>query len=425
MPYLLNILYVAIAIVISPLWLWRMIGRRFDIGGIWLRLRGVVPAPEPDQPVTWLHGSSVGELLSLRPLIDRLQEQDESLQLAISAYTKDGWLIARETWPDALVFYLPFDFSWSVRRAWSTLNPRLLVLSELELWPNLLLEARRQNIPVAVVSSRMNDDEIATYRRINWFHRFSLQAIHWWGAQTQQDADRIRSLNGTSDCVVDVTGSLKPDVSLPPSLEQDAAQLRRQLGFSEQDQILVAGSTHDPEERLLLEAFDQLRSSFPQLRLVIVPRHPRRAHQIRTNARDMKIACVCSSELPESPQQAASVTVMQSIGRLSTVWALADIGFVGGSLTPDRGGQNMIEPALLEKPVCFGPHVRNFQQVADGLLQAGGAKTVQSPAEIVDVVRFWLQNPNAATDAGTAGRTYIDSCQGAAEQTARALRQLV
>lgn len=426
MPILLNIVYGLISIVLSPMWIVRLLTGRHDAGGVFARLRGVAPDPDPQRPVVWLHGASVGELLSLQPLIHRLQQQDDRLQFVISAYTRDGLHTARQAWPQNAVFYLPFDLSWSVRRTFRTLNPRLLVLSELELWPNLLLEAGRREIPVAVVSSRMNDSELAFYRRFHRLLRPALQCVHWWGAQTPADARKIESLDGTSGTRVKVTGSLKFDATPPSDGDQQTDRLRQRLGLSKADQILVAGSTHDPEEALLLSAFQKLRAGFPRLNLILVPRHPQRAPQIEAQTvGSNRLSCRRSSRIPDSPQQAAAVTIIDELGQLTAVWPLADVAFVGGSLTAKRGGQNMIEPALLGRATCFGPHVRNFQQAADGLLQAGGARMVASEADLVEVVSSWLHDPDAAAATGSAAREFALSCRGAADVTAQALLRLL
>jgi 3-deoxy-D-manno-octulosonic-acid transferase len=374
MPYLINAIYLVLSVVMLPVWVYRIVTGRHDIGGHWQRLIGSAPVPPTDNPIVWMHGSSVGEVLLLRPLIERFRQHEPAHQLVISAYTRDGFRVARDSYPEALVFYLPFDLTWAVRRVFATVRPRLLVHSELDLWPNLLLEAQRQHVPVAVVSTRINDNELAYFRRIRWFHQPALAAIQWWGAQTEQDAERIRHLLGPTTTKVEVTGSLKCDAMPAADALARSAKLRERLGFTDQERILVAGSTHAPEEEILLNVLQQLQSEYPLLRLVIVPRHPKRTPEIEKLAQDRNLSFILNSEATSPCESSAAVTIVDSIGLLGDFWGLADFAFVGGSLVADRGGQSMIAPAMLGKPICFGPNYWNFQTVASGLLNADGAR---------------------------------------------------
>lgn len=425
MPYLINVIYLVLSVVMLPVWVYRIVTGRHDIGGHWQRLIGSAPNTPTNRQVIWMHGSSVGEVLLLRPLIERFRQHEPQLQLVISAYTRDGLRVARDAYPDALVFYLPFDLTWAVRSAFATVRPRLLVHSELDLWPNLLLEARRRNVPVAVVSTRINDDEYAYFRRINWFHQPALAAIHWWGAQTEQDAERIRHLLGPATTKVEVTGSLKCD-ALPGTDTLDKSANRRQrLGFSDQERILVAGSTHAPEEEILLNVLQQLKPDHPQLRLIIVLRHPKRAREIVKLVDERKLSFVLHSEVTLNRESSALVTIVDSIGLMMEFWGIADFAFVGGSLTPDRGSQNMVEPAMLAKPICFGPHYWNFQTVASGLLNADGAHVVTTEFEIIDTISNWLDNPHLATTIGENALAYVRTQRGATDRTISKLLELL
>ncbi len=425
MPYLINAIYLVLSVVMLPVWAYRFVTGRYDIGGHWQRLIGSAPTPSADRPVVWMHGSSVGEVLLLRPLIERFRQHEPAHQLVISAYTRDGLRVARDTYPDALVFYLPFDLSWAVRRVFATVRPRLLVHSELDLWPNLLLEAQRRHVPVAVVSTRINDDELAYFRRISWFHQPALAAIHWWGAQTEQDAERIRHLLGPATTKVEVTGSLKCDALLVADAHARSAKLRQHLGFTDQERILVAGSTHDPEEEILLNALQQLQTDHPHLRLVIVPRHPGRTPEIAKLVHDRKLSFVLNSEVTSPCDSSAAVTIVDTIGLLVDFWGLADFAFVGGSLAPDRGGQSMIPPAMLAKPMCFGPNYWNFSTVASGLLNTDGARVVMGESEIVSTISHWLENPQLATKIGENAQAYIQTQRGATDRTIPRLFELL
>lgn len=425
MPYLIDIIYLALSVVMLPVWIFRIITGRHDVGGHWGRLCGAAPTPPVDRPVVWMHGSCMGEVLLLRPLIERFRREQPQYQLVISAYTRDGFRVATGAYPEALVFYLPFDFTWSVRRVFATLRPRLLVHAELDLWPNLLLEAKRQQVPVAVVSTRINDDEFAFYQRINRLHQPALAAIRWWGAQTEQDAERIRHLLGSATTKVEVTGSLKCDATLAADSIARSSELRRRLGFTDAERIVVAGSTHAPEEELLLNALQQLQPDHPHLRLVIVPRHPERTPEIVKLVRDRQLSFVLPREVTSHRESSAAVTIVDSIGVLVEFWGLADFAFTGGSLVPHRGGQSMIEPAMLAKPIFFGPNYWNFRAVASGILNADGASIVTGESEIVCTISSWLNNPHLATTIGENALAYIQTQRGATERTISRLFDLL
>ncbi len=425
MSILLNAVYLALSIILLPGWLWQTVRGTHDVGGVVPRFFGIAPKSVGNRPVIWMHGASVGELLALRPLIERFEASQGDSQLVVSTYTRDGLKVAGQTWPQLSVFYLPFDFSWAVRRVYRSVNPAMLMLSELELWPNLLLEAKRSRIPVAVVGSRINDTELAFFHRMRWLLKPALPAIHWWGAQTQQDAERICTLAGTSETVVEVTGSLKCDAVPAETTSIEAAELKKQMGFAEDEQILVAGSTHAPEEEQILDAFCRLHHGSPHLRLVLVPRQRRRCREIIDDVRARGLPAATWDQTSSKIETSQPVTVVSSIGELTTIWAIADFCFVGGTLAPDRGGQSMIEPALLSKPMCFGPNVWNFQNFARGLLNADGAREVRSKQDLIETITCWLNTPQQAINTGAAALRFAESQRGATDKTMTALQQLL
>lgn len=425
-PDMLDVFYMLASVLLLPLWICQIFTGRKRLGVLWQRAIGIAPLADDGRAVVWFHAASVGEALSLAPLVKHFGSQPSQYRLVISTETSEGLHAAKTAFAgDLTVIHVPLDLSWCVRRAYSAIRPAMLVLSELELWPNLILEARRRGIPVAVVNSRMNDADYRFFRRINRWHQPALAAIHWWGAQTTRDADRIRLLLGPAETSVEVTGSVKFDVIPDRRALNSAQELYRRLGFSSHERILLAGSTHAPEEQILLEAFRTLARTHPELRLILVPRHSRRFRNVAELLSRSAVPFAQRSLLTAPLEQSAPVTLVDSIGELTALWQHADFGFVGGSLTQRCGGQNVIEPAALGIPVCFGPNVWNFADAAAGLLRTQAAREVRSQAEIVDAVQTWLNHPELAKQMSANAIAYVRSRQGAAVATIRALDELL
>jgi 3-deoxy-D-manno-octulosonic-acid transferase len=424
MRHLIDAIYLILSLLLWPKWLrklWRDPGFRQSAIG---RFVGRAPRVAGDQDVVWLHGASIGEVGSLKPIVEQFREARPGTQFVISAYESDGVRTVRSSFSDVIAFYLPFDLSWSVRRAYKQLNPRLLVLNELELWPNLLLEARRQGTPVAVINCRVNDADFNFFKRIRRLHCRSLKAVKWWGAQTERDAHRISQLLDDSHSEIVITGSLKYETTPDESNSEQAEHLRQLLGFRSHHRILVAGSTHAPEEEMLLNAFIELEQDFPDLRLAIVPRNQDRFPEVGQLLRNRSASFTQRSLLKVPIASASPVTLVDSIGELPVLWQLADFAFVGGSLANNCGGHNMIEPAAQAKPVCFGPNVWNFDEVANGLIEARAASRVTSTNEIVQLIATWLRDATQAQELGQRAKGFIRSRQGAVHRTVPALLAL-
>ena len=428
MTAVLNLLYLLVLAIGSPFWIYKALTTGKYREGLWRKFVGQAPTPAGRGPVVWLHAVSVGEVLLLRPLIARFRSERPDLELVLSTTTNTGHAVARKTYPDLQVFYAPFDFGWSVRRVFSTLRPSLLLLAELELWPNLLAEAQRRSVPVAVVNARMSERSFVGYRRLDRLTglvRRRLRTIAWWGAQTEVYAGRIAKLAGPESGPIAVTGSMKYDGVLTDPDNPETVRLRRLLGFCESERIIVAGSTHAPEEEMLLHVFGELWTEYPKLRLVLAPRHPERFDAVAELVAGNRTPFVRRRALTDDQDASAPITLFDTIGELSALWGLADFGFVGGSLAAKRGGQSMIEPAALGIPVCFGPEVWNFRETVDGLLGADGAVQVKTAAHWWRTMRAWLGDPSSATRIGLNARDFIRSQQGAVDATYRVVDRLL
>jgi len=419
--WLFNLAYLLAIAVTLPWWLYKAATTGKYRRGMWAKLTGKPPQLNDSKPVAWFHAVSVGEALLLKPLLARFRAESPDVQCVLSTTTNTGYDVATEKYPDLKVFYAPLDFTWSVRRVFAALQPRLLVLVELELWPNLLMEAARRDIPVAVVNARLSARSHRGYRRVLPLLRPALRAIHWWGAQTDAIAKRIASLTANIPTRIETTGSIKYDGAPSDRDNPKTQELRRLLAIAPGQTILVAGSTQGDEERILFEAFMMLRHRCPGLRLVLVPRHPERFEAVASMLESSGEPFGRRSQLSADQTAVTPIILVDTVGELAAVWGLANLGYVGGSMACGRGGQSMIEPAGYGVPVCFGPETWNFKETVDKLLEADAAVRVENPGELFTVLAAWLDNPAAAQRVGDRARRFIAAQRGAVSASSRAL----
>jgi 3-deoxy-D-manno-octulosonic-acid transferase len=408
--------WLAAGLLSAPWWLWR--GAREPAFRRLLEERGGrCPVPPPtERPRVLIHGVSVGEIKGAASLVGRLTRERPDLDPVLSAITDTGLAMARQQYPGLEAIRFPFDQSWLVRRFLCELKPAAIVLIELEVWPNVLREANRMGIPVAVVNGRITERSFGRYRLLErlcpQFRRVSL-----FCAQTPAYAERFAGL-GVPRERIRVTGNVKVD-GLRVGRADPGDELRRLLGGREGQPLWVAGSTHAPEERWLVEAWAQ---GCRGARLVLVPRHPRRAAEICAELTAQGWPPQRLSDLRsglEAPDPSRPALV-DSIGELERIYGLADLVFVGGSLIP-HGGQNLLEPAAQGIPVLHGPSMQNFLQEAQLLREAGASRQVGSGGELARAAAELLADPERCRTMGLAGKAAVERQQGATEATWRAL----
>jgi 3-deoxy-D-manno-octulosonic-acid transferase len=294
-------------------------------------------------------------------------------------------------------------------------SPRLIVLAESELWPNLLRAADRAGVPVVVVNGRMSPRTHRRYSKVAGLaRRFLFGRVTAFGMQADGYAANLRNL-GVADERVRVTGNVKYDGVLLDRDNPKTRDLRRALGIAPTDLVWVAGSTHDPEERIVLSVYGRLRSRFPSLRLVLVPRAPERFDEVA------RLIAAAGLPFARRSQWAAAanppVILIDTLGELGAAWGLATVGFTGGSLNDKRGGQSMIEPAAFGVPVLFGPHTWNFRDAVAGLLEVGGAVRVADEGDLEQGVAMLLADADRRTRMGEAARGFVVRQQGATTKT--------
>ncbi len=354
----------------------------------WLqKLFGLVPRRHSEAPCVWLHGVSVGEINVLATIIDELQTRFPEFDYVVSSTTKTGFDLATTKFQGQTVFYFPFDFSWAVRNVLRRLNPDVLILGELELWPNLIRIADSHSVDVAVVNARLSENSFQGYKRIKPIIKRALQRIALLAVQTDEYAERFRAL-GVRNESISITGSTKFDGAETNRHNSKTRALARLAGIRQTDRVFLAGSTQDPEEALALQTFRALKDAHADLKLILVPRHPERFNSVAQLLRESGLPWSRRSELTEG-SNAERILLVDTIGELGAWWGAADICYVGGSMG-DRGGQNMIEPAAYGSAVSFGPNTKNFRDVVRMMLDSESAVVVTDGDELTQFVRRHL-----------------------------------
>jgi 3-deoxy-D-manno-octulosonic-acid transferase len=425
MRFLLDAFYLAALVVLAP-WL---VSKAVTTGkyrrGLWRKLSGTAIDREGNSPCAWFHGVSVGEIHLLRQLVGAFRRRHPGWECVVSTTTDTGYDEARKHFPHLPVFFWPLDLSWAVRRALCRVRPSLIVLAEGELWPNVLLAAEEQGVPVAVINARMSPRSFDRYRRLGRLARRLVAKVSLFAAQTAEYARNLRLLGASN---VHVAGSVKYDGTTADRNNPKTAELRRLLAVEPEDMVLIAGSTQEPEEEVALGIYRLLRAQYPRLRLILVPRQKDRFDEVAGLLGRSGEPLVRRSELGDrraKPQAAKPIILVDTIGELGALWGLADVAFVGGSLDGRRGGQNMIEPAAYGAAVLFGPHVWNFRDAASRLIAAGGAVQVADAAALEGAVRRLLADEAERTRMGTAARRFVKEQQGATERTLNLLDDLL
>lgn len=399
MRYLFNLIYLTLLAILLICGIVPRLRRRDILGGFWTKFFGLVPEIEPSSPLVWVHAACVGESLVAAMLIRRLRRLRPDIRFVLTVSSTDGLAVARRELSDLPVFYAPYDFTWAVRRAYRNLSPALLIITENDVWPNLIGEAVRRGIPCALYNTRISPREEKEHAWNGWLIAPSLSSVRWWGVVDQQAAEGIQKYFGIGSPPVEITGLVKLDIARRSRTESPVEELRHWFSITSSDQVVVAGSTHPPEEEILLEVVQNLRRRFPNLRLFLAPRDITRIPQISELAQKHGFQSARFSQRVDAAPLTSPLVLVDTVGDLKHLWGLADIAFVGGSLPP-HGGQNMAEPAGFAVPVCFGPHTFNFQKLAEHLVSAGGAAVVRDAAELELRLADWLEFPDRARTAG-------------------------
>lgn len=426
MRFLFDLFYLLAGVVLSPWLVWRAVRTGRYRQHLLPKLLGRVDVSPAPARTIWFHGVSVGEIHLLVTLVNAFRKRHPDWRVVVSSTTDTGLAEASAKFPDLTVIAYPFDFSWACGEALDRVKPAVVVLAESELWPNFLAAAGERRIPVVVANARISPRTFGRMKRVrSLLTRVLFRHVTAFAVQTPEYAERLRQL-GVSERRVVVTGSVKYDGATGDRDTPKGRELARILSLvplspnpsppgARGTSILVAGSTHAPEEALLLGVFAKLRATFSHLRLILVPRHPDRFAEVAELLQKSGLPFARRSQLSEPTD--APVILLDTVGELGAAWGLADLGYTGGSLDGKRGGQSMIEPAGYGVPVVFGPHVWNFRDAARMLTDAGGAVMVRSADELEGVFAGLITDSEHRRRMGEIARQLVTQQQGATERT--------
>ncbi|MGA8440579.1 MAG: 3-deoxy-D-manno-octulosonic acid transferase [Candidatus Sulfotelmatobacter sp.] len=410
----------AVALLVSlPYWMFQMARHGKYHKALAERL-GQVPSrlqsPERRDPTIWVHAVSVGEVLAVAGLVEEWQHRFPRHRIFVSTTTDTGQRLARKRFGEANVFYFPMDFAFAVRPYLRSLHPQLVIIAETEFWPNFLRLADASGARIAIVNARISDRSWPRYRRFRGLLRKVLANVDLFLAQTEEDATRLRDI-GAGTQRVRVTGNLKFDIPVPapPAIVES---VRKSIRASAAGPVLVCGSTVEGEERLLLKAFENVLVPHPGAGMILAPRHPERFPSVAELLEQMSIRFWRRSLWNGEPLN-GGVLLLDTIGELAALYALADIAFVGGSLVP-RGGHNIIEPAQHGVATVVGNHTENFRDMVK-LFQCREAVRVVGPAELPLVFLELLAND---AERGALGRRAAETLRSQIGATARTVDEL-
>jgi len=427
--YLLySVFTLVLLVVLSPYFLYQALRHNKYLGSLGQRL-GYLPVSfnlDGDESI-WVHAVSVGEVLAARPLISELRRRYPSFKVFLSTTTLSGQQLARRSLSDVdAVFYFPFDWTFTVRRTLKLVKPRLFLMVETEIWPNLLRECRRRGTRTAVVNGRISYRSFPRYRLVRPFFRRVLADVDRFCVQGDESARRLIEL-GADESKITVTGSLKfESLHTTPTPGRGPERVLRFFRMSPNRPVLVAGSTMKGEEEFVIRAFNRFRATATggYALLVLAARHPERFADVERLCQQEGLSTVRRSELPIDAEPRAHVVILDSIGELAQLYQIATAVFVGGSLVP-TGGHNILEPAVYGKPIVFGPHMENFSEIADAFVSNGAAVQVRGEWEFDDAVLSLMNDPVRRARLGAAAKALVDANRGARDKTLAVIAQLL
>jgi 3-deoxy-D-manno-octulosonic-acid transferase len=415
-------------LAVSPYFLYQAVRYRKYVGSLRQRL-GYLPVSfnlDGDDSL-WIHAVSVGEVLTARALLPELRERYPRLRIFLSTTTLTGQQVARRNVQhiDA-VFYFPFDLPVIVNRTLALVKPRLFVMMETEIWPNLLRACRRQGVRTIIVNGRISSRSYPRYRLARAFFRRVLADVDRLCMQSEESARRVIDI-GADPGRVTVTGSLKFDsLELPaPGLQgRTRDRVLRFFRLPPQRPVVIAASTMKGEEPPVLRAFERIRASTPQTLLILAPRHPERTAEVEQLVRRAGFTAARRSELRVDAEPREDVIILDTVGELARLFQVGTVVFVGGSLV-DSGGHNILEPAVFGKPIVFGPHMQNFAEIAETFLAHGAAWQVQSARELEDALLALLTDPVRRAALGAAARALVEANRGAKDRSLAVVAELL
>ena len=423
-----SLVTLVVFLAVSPYFLYQAIRHKKYIGSFGQRL-GYLPVSlniDGEESI-WIHAVSVGEVLTARALVADLRARYPRLRLFLSTTTITGQQVARRSVQGVdACFYFPFDFAFIVRRTLGIIKPRVFVMMETEIWPNLLRLCRASGVKTVVVNGRISSRSYPRYRLIRPFFRRVLANVDRFCMQSEESARRLTAL-GADPARVTVTGSLKfdsLDMPTPTSHGKPRERVLRFFRLAPNRVVIVAGSTVKGEEAAVLQAFARVRSAAPGALAILAPRQPERFGEVERLARDAGFSTARRSDLPIDAEPRVDVVVLDTLGELAQLYQLATAVFVGGSLV-DYGGHNILEPAIFGKPIVFGRHMQNFKEIAEAFLANGAAVRVETDRDLESALTALVTDPVRRARLGAAARALVEANRGAKDKTLAVVADLL
>jgi 3-deoxy-D-manno-octulosonic-acid transferase len=419
MYFVYTLFYSLIFILIFPYLILRgLFGRH----GVLERLGKISLPQKLSRPLIWFHAASVGEVKALATILPKLKKLKTDSSIAVSVVTKTGKKQARESLPQAdLIFYFPLDFPFILRKVLRKLNPALLVLVETELWPNLIRESKEYGCKLSLINGRLSQKSFKRYHRVKSFSRLVLSYFDQFLIQSSEDAKRFREL-GADESKTEIIGNLKFDRTILGINGYDKFYLRKSLGLLKEEKLIIAGSTHPEEERIILSAFKRLREEHKELVLLLAPRHLSRLGEIEELLSGYHLSYIKKSSIREDKE--AEIILLDTMGELEKLYSIGELAFVGGSLIP-VGGHNILEPASYGIPVLFGTHIENFKSASELLLKSGGGIMIKDEEELYQKVSLLLKDDILRKELGKKAKEALSSQSGISDKTVQLLLGLL
>lgn len=430
MPIIFDSIYLTASVLGAPYILFKMLTSKRHRSGLYQRF-GIVSERTSKKPGIWIHGASVGEVITAKSIVEKIDLEFPEWETFISTTTNTGYSVAKQNFSGKPIFYFPVDLSWITRKVLRRIRPSCIILIELEIWPNFLVSVCEENIPLIIVNGRISNKSFKAYRIISrisgTFYNSLTNKMNTYCARTELDAQRFRDLGISSEQVF-VTGTMKYD-NIPTHINENSKnELADLFRIKDNDLVLIGGSTHEGEEEILLRIFERLSKAYPNLRLIIAPRHIERIKDVSRLIEKMGFIPVLKTQLEVSnynwQNTKKEIILIDTVGDLGKIYSLANYVFVGKSLVPS-GGQNMMEPAGLGKPVIFGPHIFNFKEEVDLLLRNEAAKMIETEDELCEAIEFFIKNPEAAKEMGLRAQGVVSEKRGATEKNMDIIRGIL
>ena len=370
----------------------------------------------------WIHAVSVGEVNAVVPLVQYLKTAYADCYIIITTMTPTGFDRVWKIFSDNVEHcYLPYDYPGSVKRFLDCAAPSLALVMETEIWPNYISACARRNIPMIYTNVRLSEKSFRGYNRLRWLFEPLLKSVSDFAVQSDMDAARLKKL-GAEDGSVHITGSMKFEVDMPASLFEAAESVRLQLGRDRP--VWVAGSTHEQEEVQILEAFIEIRKNYPDILLVLVPRHPERFTTVFRLCKRFGLSTILQSQTTTDVSEQTEVFLGDTMGQLSLLICASDVAYIGGSLVP-TGGHNILEACAAGIAVLFGPYMFNFQEISDQVLSRGAGLQVMNSSELSQTMQKLINDPVLRDQYGSEGKRFVEDNRGALEKVCVLIRKLV